>query len=133
MTDGNEVMVVGSVALDTVITPFGEAKDMLGGSAVYFSLAASIYAPVRFVGVVGDDFPPSALEILESRGVDLAGLQHMTGRTFRWGGRYGYDFIYHPRRITQPMIRKTTQRPGERSQAFDLDQWRMVTLAVELF
>lgn len=84
-------MVVGSVALDTVITPFGEAKDMLGGSAVYFSLAASLYAPVRFVGVVGDDFPEGAVDLLSSKGVDLTGLQRVPGKTFRWGGKYGYD------------------------------------------
>ncbi len=88
---GRTLLVVGSVALDTVITPFGEGKDMLGGSAVYFALAASFYVPVQMVGVVGEDFPDSHVELLKSKGVDLEGLQRRKGNTFRWGGEYGYD------------------------------------------
>ncbi|MCU0610623.1 MAG: PfkB family carbohydrate kinase, partial [Candidatus Eisenbacteria bacterium] len=72
-------------------TPFGEASDMLGGSAVYFALAASLFVPVSIVGVVGTDFSESHMDLLRSKGVDLQGLQMVAGRTFRWGGKYGYD------------------------------------------
>jgi len=82
------VLVVGSVALDTVQTPFGTARDILGGSAVYFSLAASLFAPVRLVGVVGEDFPEEHLQFLRSRGIGLEGLTVAPGRTFRWDGLY---------------------------------------------
>ena len=68
------ILVVGSVALDTVKTPFGQADDVLGGSAVFFSAAASLFSPVSVVAVVGDDYPVERLGFLEGRGVDLAGL-----------------------------------------------------------
>lgn len=87
----NEILVVGSVALDTVTTPGGSRADALGGSASYFSLAARPYVPVRLVAVVGDDFPADYRTLLEKAGVDLAGLQIATGRTFRWEGVYGAD------------------------------------------
>lgn len=83
--------MVGSVALDTVRTPFGRAEEVLGGSAVYFACAAAYFAPVRLVAVVGADFPRRYLGLLEERGVDLAGLQVAEGPTFRWTGEYGYD------------------------------------------
>ncbi|MGC4114081.1 MAG: PfkB family carbohydrate kinase [Myxococcales bacterium] len=82
------VLVVGSVALDSVETPFGKREDILGGSATYFSMAASFFSPVRVVAVVGDDFPDAHLKMLKDRGVDLAGLSKRTGRTFRWKGKY---------------------------------------------
>ncbi|MBM3474349.1 MAG: sugar kinase [Armatimonadetes bacterium] len=83
------VLIVGSVALDSLETPYGDAPDTLGGSAVYASLACSLFAPVRLVGVVGDDYPPEGVELLRSRGVDLAGLEVIEGgKTFRWAGRY---------------------------------------------
>jgi sugar/nucleoside kinase (ribokinase family) len=85
------ILVVGSVAYDSVETPFGKADQVLGGSATYFSAAASFFAPVRLVAVVGEDFPPDALAFLRTRPVDLAGLMRRPGRTFRWAGRYGYD------------------------------------------
>ena len=85
------VLVVGSVALDTVETPSGKVAEALGGSATYFSIAASLYTPVRLVAVVGDDFPDSGLAILRNRQVDLRGLEISPGRTFRWVGRYGED------------------------------------------
>ena len=86
------ILVVGSVALDDVETPFGQRKGALGGAAVYFGLAASYFIEVQLVGVVGRDFPAGHLELLSSRGIDLAGLQVVDGETFRWGGKYGYDF-----------------------------------------
>lgn len=87
----NSILLVGSLGLDTLETPFGRAADVLGGSASYFSLAAGLYAPVRMVAVVGDDFPSEHVELLKSKGVDLAGLQRAPGKTFRWAGRYHYD------------------------------------------
>ncbi len=87
------LLVVGSIALDTIETPFGRADMVAGGSAVYISAAASYFtAPIRLVGVVGSDFPKSEIEFLESRGIDLAGLQTIEGgKTFHWSGRYHYD------------------------------------------
>ena len=85
------LLVVGSVALDSVETPFGLKEEVLGGSASYFSTAASFFTPVQMVAVVGEDFPPAHLEFLRSRGVDTQGVSHEKGRTFRWKGRYGWQ------------------------------------------
>jgi sugar/nucleoside kinase (ribokinase family) len=85
------ILVVGSVALDTVETPFGRADDALGGSATFFSSAASLFGPVQLVGVVGDDYPVDALTFLADRGVDLGGLERASGESFRWSGVYAYD------------------------------------------
>ncbi|KRT68934.1 MAG: PfkB domain-containing protein [candidate division NC10 bacterium CSP1-5] len=85
-----EILVVGSVALDTVTTPFGDAREVLGGSATYFASSASFFAPVSVVAVVGEDFPMEALEFLRRREVDLTGLERRPGRTFRWRGEYGF-------------------------------------------
>ena len=82
------LLVVGSVALDDVETPYGARRSELGGSAVYFSFAAACFGPVRLVGVVGSDFPAEYLERLARRPIDLAGLQRAQGRTFRWHGAY---------------------------------------------
>jgi len=85
------ILVIGSVAFDSVETPFGRGDDVLGGSATYFSTSASFFTDVQLVAVVGDDFPDEPREFLRSRGVDLEGLQTRSGKTFRWKGRYGYD------------------------------------------
>ncbi|MFQ5824972.1 MAG: PfkB family carbohydrate kinase [bacterium] len=85
------ILVVGSVAFDSVETPFGKAEDALGGSAIYFSAAASYFAPVRLVAVVGEDFHKNKLDFLEQRNVDFRGLVVEKGKTFRWGGKYGFD------------------------------------------
>jgi sugar/nucleoside kinase (ribokinase family) len=85
------ILVVGSVAFDSLKTPFGHADDILGGAATYFSVAASYFAPVRVVAVVGTDFPPKELEIFHKHQIDIAGLAQVDGRTFRWKGEYGYD------------------------------------------
>ena len=87
----NPVLVVGSVALDSVETPFGKADEVLGGSGTYFSSSASHFTPVQLVGVVGDDYPVDKLEPLAARGVDLAGLEKAEGTSFRWRGRYRHD------------------------------------------
>src|SRR5512137_83965 len=85
------LLAVGSVALDSVETPFGRRDDVLGGSATYFSTCASFFGPVRLVAVVGEDFPEAHLDFLRGRGVDLSGLARAPGRTFRWKGRYEFD------------------------------------------
>ena len=85
------LLVVGSVALDSLETPFGRRDEVLGGSASYFSTAASFFGPARVVAVVGEDFPVEHLQFLASRGVDLEGLVRRPGRTFRWKGRYEFD------------------------------------------
>ena len=91
-TTGSPVLIVGSMALDSVKTPTGEVKDTLGGAADYSGVAASFFSPVQLVGVVGDDFPAEHLEFLRSRGIDLAGVQTVAGgKTFRWAGYYDFD------------------------------------------
>ena len=85
------ILVVGSVALDSVQTPFGTAKRVLGGSAVFFSSAASLLGPVRVVGVVGEDYPMEKLDFLVERGVDLGGIERAPGESFFWAGRYSHD------------------------------------------
>jgi sugar/nucleoside kinase (ribokinase family) len=85
------LLVVGSVALDSIFTPFGETADALGGSAVYFSVAGSLLHPVQVVGVVGNDYPLAELELLAARGIDWSGVEHADGESFRWKGKYSYD------------------------------------------
>jgi len=85
------LLVVGSVALDSVETPFGKAEDVLGGSATFFSASASHLCGVQLVGVIGSDYPIHKLEPLAQRGVDLSGLERADGRSFRWRGRYRHD------------------------------------------
>jgi sugar/nucleoside kinase (ribokinase family) len=85
------LLVVGSVALDSVETPFGKVDDALGGSATFFAAAASLYCDVQLVGVIGSDFPVEQLKFLEARGVDLDGLDRCEGESFRWSGVYSYD------------------------------------------
>jgi sugar/nucleoside kinase (ribokinase family) len=85
------LLVVGSVALDSIFTPFGETADALGGSAVYFSVAGSLLHPVQVVGVVGGDYPVDELERLASRGIDWSGVERAEGESFRWKGKYSYD------------------------------------------
>lgn len=85
------ILVVGSVALDSIQTPFGKVKDDLGGSATYFSVAARLYDGVNLVAVVGTDMPEEHIEFLRQRQINLDGLQVVDGKTFRWSGRYGYD------------------------------------------
>jgi len=85
------ILVVGSVAFDSVTTPFGKEDGILGGSASYFSISASFFSPVNLVAVVGEDFPESHLDLFRKFGVDLRGLQQLPGKTFRWVGEYGHS------------------------------------------
>jgi len=88
----HSVLIVGSVALDSVETPAGTVENALGGAATYGSVACSLFSPVQLVGVVGDDFPAEHVDFLQSRGVDLNGLQIIDGgKTFRWKGDYNAD------------------------------------------
>ena len=85
------ILVVGSVALDEISTPVGHREGVVGGTAVNFSAAASLFAPVQLVGVIGDDYPTEELDFLLRRGADLSGLEQRPGRSFRWGGLYHRD------------------------------------------
>ena len=87
------LLIVGSLGLDTVITPFSRVEEALGGSATYISLAASYFSgPVHLVGVVGDDFPKEYIDLMEQHNIDLTGLQIVPNeKTFRWSGKYHYD------------------------------------------
>jgi len=85
------VLVIGSIAIDTVKTPVEEHSELLGGSASYAALAASFFSPVRLVGVVGDDFPNSEFDFWKSRKIDTQGVQRLNGKTFRWSGEYSWD------------------------------------------
>ncbi|HVF71756.1 MAG TPA: PfkB family carbohydrate kinase [Chthoniobacterales bacterium] len=85
------VLIVGSIALDTVKTPVEEHADLLGGSASYAALGASFFSPVNLVGIVGDDFPASEFDFWKSRKIDAAGVQRVAGKTFRWSGEYAWD------------------------------------------
>lgn len=85
------VLVVGSVALDSVETPFGKADEVVGGSGTFFAASASHFCPVQLVGVVGSDYPVHKLDPLRARNVDLAGVEQANGESFRWRGRYRHD------------------------------------------
>jgi sugar/nucleoside kinase (ribokinase family) len=85
------LLVVGTVALDTVETPFGKVEGVLGGTASYFAFAARHYADVKIVGVVGEDFPTHYLDLFRRSNVDVTGLERIPGRTFRWSGYYNFD------------------------------------------
>ena len=89
--NNTSILCVGSVALDSVETPFGKAERVLGGSAVYFSAAATLFHPVQVVGVVGSDYPLADLDFLEGRGADLSGIERREGESFFWAGRYHFD------------------------------------------
>lgn len=85
------LLVVGSIALDTVQTPFGSATDALGGSATFFMAAASAFTRVQVVGVIGEDFPEEGISFLESRNADISGIERIPGESFRWSGVYSFD------------------------------------------
>lgn len=87
----SEIVVVGSMAFDSIETPFGKIEKVLGGSANHFSLSASLFAPVRCVSVVGQDFPAEHLSLLKTKNIDTSGVRIEQGNTFHWSGKYSYD------------------------------------------
>src|SRR5437763_17192973 len=95
------VLILGSIALDTVKTPVEEHADLLGGSASYAAAAASYFSPVRLVGIVGSDFPESEFDFWKSRKIDTAGVQRVDGKTFRWSGEYSWDMNTRDTRSTE--------------------------------
>src|SRR5437870_181859 len=98
------LLVVGSIAIDTVKTPVEEHSDLLGGSASYAALAASFFSPVKLVGVVGNDFPESEFGFWKSRKIDSAGVQRVNGKTFRWSGEYSWDLNTRETRSVAPNV-----------------------------
>jgi sugar/nucleoside kinase (ribokinase family) len=102
MEEQMSILVVGSVAFDSIETPFGKAERALGGSATYFSVAASFFAPVQLVAVVGDDFGRDDMEVFRGRTIDTSGLSRVDGgKTFHWSGEYGFDLNTAVTRDTQ--------------------------------
>jgi len=100
--DRNKVLIVGSVALDSVKTPSGVVERALGGAATYSSVAASFFSPVNLVGVVGEDFPTEHIEFLKSRGIDTTGIQVIPGgKTFHWAGSYEGDLNQAQTHLTE--------------------------------
>ncbi len=114
------ILVVGSVAIDSVETPFGKGENVLGGSATYFATSASFFTGVNLVAVVGEDFPQEHIDFLTSRNIDLSGLSRESGRTFQWKGRYGYDLNEAHTLDTQLNVFQTF-RPRIPSQYADAD------------
>lgn len=85
------IVVVGSIAFDTIKTPFGQREKSLGGAANYFSIAAQFFSQVHMVGVIGEDFPKAHLDYLCARGVDISSVSRVLGQSFHWHGEYGFD------------------------------------------
>ena len=92
MQEMKTILAVGSIAIDTLQTPNGNRDNILGGSATYFSLAAGIFAPVKLVGVVGNDYPKAGWRLFKSHNINIDNVQIVDGKTFRWGGRYNHDY-----------------------------------------
>lgn len=108
------ILVVGSVALDSIETPFGKVENVLGGSATYFAISASFFASVNLVAVVGEDFPEEYISVFKKRNIDTKGLEIAKGNTFKWKGKYGYDLnnpetIYTHLNVFQRFIPKIPQ------------------------
>jgi sugar/nucleoside kinase (ribokinase family) len=94
VSSGSPILIVGSMAFDDLELPSGNMRDVIGGSATYSAFAASSFAPVRVVGVVGEDFPEATLASMRARGIDTDGVERVAGLTFRWAGRYDADLVH---------------------------------------
>lgn len=103
------LLVIGSMGLDTIETPFGRVEDVIGGTAIYCGVAASYFANVRLVGVVGEDFPRAEIEFMKSRNIDLEGLEIKPGKSFRWGGKYHMDLNSRDTLFTELNVFETFQ------------------------
>ncbi|WP_438030403.1 PfkB family carbohydrate kinase [Sorangium sp. So ce233] len=101
MTTPSSILIIGSMAFDDLELPSGNARNVVGGSATYASFAASCFAPVRTVAVVGDDFPEETLGAMRGRGIAVEGVERVPGKTFRWAGRYDVDLIHRTTLDTQ--------------------------------
>ncbi|WP_437767501.1 PfkB family carbohydrate kinase [Sorangium sp. So ce281] len=101
MTTSSAILIIGSMAFDDLELPSGNERDVVGGSATYSAFAASSFAPVRTVAVVGDDFPEETLAAMRSRGISIEGVERAPGKTFRWAGRYDVDLIHRTTLDTQ--------------------------------
>ena len=86
------ILAIGSIAIDTLQTPNGNRDNVLGGSATFFALAAALFVPVKLVGVVGNDYPRTGWELLNSRNINTDNIQVLDGKTFRWGAKYNHDY-----------------------------------------
>jgi sugar/nucleoside kinase (ribokinase family) len=95
------ILAVGSIAFDTIKTPFGEARDVVGGSLTHFSVSASFFTDVNLVAVVGDDFGEEQMSVFAGRPIDLAGVERAPGKTFRWGGEYGHNLDHRETLFTE--------------------------------
>jgi len=115
VTRAESILIVGSMAFDDLELPSINAKDVVGGSATYSAFAASTFAEIRVVAVVGTDFPDATLTALRARGIDTAGIERAEGRTFRWAGRYDADLVHrhHARHAAQRLrvVRPEDPRP----------------------
>jgi sugar/nucleoside kinase (ribokinase family) len=123
MTSTQPLLIVGSMAFDDLILPSGEFENVVGGAATYAAIAATLFTPARLVAVVGKDFPDAALSDLERRGVDLAGVAHASGKTFRWRGRYAANLASRETLDTQLNVFadfEPTLPPAYRSSEFVL-------------
>ena len=92
MKEMKTILAVGSIAIDTLQTPNGNRDNILGGSATYFSIAAGLFAPVKLVGVVGNDFPDAGWRLFKAQNINTDNVQVLNGKTFRWGGKYTNDY-----------------------------------------
>ena len=92
MENTQTILAVGSIAIDYLETPAGNKKNVLGGSAAYFAMSASIMSHVKLVGVVGEDYPNKGWKLLKSKNIDIKNIQIKKGKTFRWGGKYSDDY-----------------------------------------
>jgi sugar/nucleoside kinase (ribokinase family) len=101
MKEMKTILAVGSIAIDTLQTPNGNRDNILGGSATYFSLAAGMFAPVKLVGVVGNDYPKAGWRLLKSPNINIDNVQVVDGKTFRWGGKYNHDYSYRETLFTE--------------------------------
>jgi sugar/nucleoside kinase (ribokinase family) len=115
------ITVVGTIGIDTIITPFGQAEDILGGSAIYFALAAAHFQPVNIVAVAGNDLTETGLTPVRHPNIDLAGIERAEGATFRWGGQYHLDFNTRDTLYTELGVLATFQpKVPERYRAADI-------------
>lgn len=113
------ILAVGSIAFDTIKTPFGEARDVVGGSLTHFSVSASFFTDVNLVAVVGKDFGEEQMRVFAGRPIDLAGVERAPGKTFRWGGEYGHNLDHRETLFTelnvfesfQPRLPESYRRP----------------------